>query len=157
MEGIIGGRLFLLAVFVLHLFLCYGCRNVYSVINRKVLNGVFTAELILITAFVIYDNIRALPQDWFLAIVGYILVYGIIVTTWLAYSDYTLLEKEKIYLMSIKSKVSFLDTDYYQGVVVAGKHKVSVLLPYDEKCLIAELQKVKFEKILNGHYIVSAV
>ena len=98
MEHIIVSRAILGLLILIHLFAGYASGISWGHINRKVLHGVIITELIAVTAYIIYDNLQTPPYDgWFLAIIGYIVVYGLILLTWAVYLIYTILDKAYLY------------------------------------------------------------
>jgi len=163
MENMIEARVILGILCFIHLFLGYAGASgaVHSLVNKKVLNGLILTELILVTVFVVFDNLQTPPHDgWPLAILGYLFVYGLIVATWWVYNFYTFLKKDKIYEMTIDSRVRFSNKDYLGGVIFNGKREIEVLLPYKEEYLSAKRAgkiNVRFRTLLGGHYIVDAI
>ena len=149
---------------VVHLFLIYAdaMEVMRGAINRKVINCLFLAELFAVTIYVIVDNLQTPIQgSLFWAIVGYGVVYGLIFGTWKIYLAHNLLEKGKVYVMSIMSHALLNDESYVLGMIVTEDGKeVEVLLPYEEKYLSPEAPqrvKVKFKTVISGMYIVTAV
>lgn len=160
MEHYIEGRVILGLLCLIHLFAGYALRVNWGHINRKVLNGFFITELVAVTAYIIYDNLQTPPYNgWTLAIVGYLIVYTLILMTWAGYSTYTELKDDKIYEMTITDHITYMDDDYFRGTVMDGKNEVEVLLPYSTELVPAakagQKQKVKFDDFLKyGHILV---
>ena len=156
---IIGSRVILGVLIVIHLFACHASGASLGHINRKVLNGVILTELIAVTVYIIYDNLQTPPRDgWTLAIIGYLLVYGLIMTTWANYYIYTVLDENKVYEMTISDRVSFMNNDYFRGTVIDDNCEVGVLLPYEEKLEPKnepdKKLKVKYDNVLENHILV---
>lgn len=159
MENYIEGRILLGSLCIIHLLVIYGIQYPWGHIRDKVLGGIILTELIGVTAYVIYDNLQTPPQDgWFLAIIGYILVYSLILMTWLGYLIFTLLDKDKIYEMTIAHHVCIQNAHYLQGTVIERKHKIPVILPilpYSSELHESNIKpKVKFDNVFRGMYIV---
>ena len=163
MENLIEGRVILGFLCLIHLFLNYaGASNaVHDLVNKKVLNFLILTELVAVTAFVIYDNIQTPPYDgWFAAILGYLFVYFMIGSTWLLFYLCTFLEKDKVYEMTIETKVLLRNKQYFGGTVISNGEEVEVLLPYKEEYLALEKPRkvnVKFNILMRGYYIVEPV
>lgn len=159
MEHYIEGRVILGLLILIHLFVCYASGISWGHINRKVLHGVIITELIAVTAYIIYDNLQTPPYDgWALAIIGYLLVYGLIVMTWMVYRIYTMLDKDKVYEMTLRDHVRFMNNDYFRGTVITNNRKVEVYLPYSEelkpKDKTDKRRNVKYDNVLRGIHIL---
>lgn len=161
MEQYIESRVILGLLCLIHLFLSYAGSTgaCHGHINRKALNYTVLAELILVTAYVIYDNLQTPPYNgWFIAIVGYVFVYGMICMTWATYCIYALLDKDKAYEMTINSHVRLQNEDYFKGVVIEQRREIEVLLPYLQNLVPKndknKKPKVKFQEVLHGRYII---
>ena len=159
MEHYIEGRVILGMLCLIHAFVIYASQCPFGHIKEKVLNGIILTELIAVTAYIIYDNLQTPPYDgWFLAILGYLFVYALIVITWLMYGIFTLLDEDKIYEMTIECHVRFMNKDYFKGKVSDGKYKYYALLPYSSELEpITEAnktQKVKFAEVLRHNLVV---
>ena len=159
MENYIEARVVLGILCLIHVFVNYGMQVPWGHINKKVLDGVILTELIAVTVYIIYDNLQTPPYDgWLLAILGYILVYALILMTWFGYNVYTLLEVDKIYEMTITQHVCFMNDDYFLGTVIEGENKYEVLLPYSPELSptseVSKKQNVKFDNVLRGEYIL---
>ena len=127
--------------------------------KNKVLDGIFLTELIVVTAYIIYDNIQAPPYNgWFWAIVGYLFVYAMIVITWLCYGIFALLDEDKIYEMKITHHVGIKNKEYFKGTVSNGKYEHEVYLPYSPELVsLAEdgsRINVMLDSFIDGIYIV---
>lgn len=162
MENLIESRVILGLLCFIHILLGYAGAGgaVHDVINKKVLNALILAELVGVTAYVVFDNLQMPPYNgWLLAIVGYVIVYGLIIITWFVYRFYTFMEKDKVYEMTVVKRVYFLGRDYVGGVIKSGKQEVEVLLPYEEypSDKRPKKVKVKFYVLMEREYIVSAV
>lgn len=119
MDNLITSRVILFAIFVVHVFLGYGGPAVFNKhIKAKVYDALFAVEISAMTAYVIYDNITCpTPHDgWFLAILGYIFVYGVVTMTWVVFESLTINPKKVYKLTNIKHKVHVIN----QGVLVNG-------------------------------------
>ncbi|MBO6281985.1 MAG: hypothetical protein J6N49_05605 [Alphaproteobacteria bacterium] len=159
MGNYIESRVILGLIILIHLFVGYASGIPCGHINRKVLNGVIITELIAVTAYIIYDNLQTPPYDgWILAIIGYLLVYGLILMTWAAYLIYTVLDKDKVYEMTIRDHVRFMNNDYFRGTVMADNRKVKVFLPYSKelepKDKTDKKRNVKYDNVLRGNHIL---
>lgn len=159
MEHVIESRVILGLLILIHLFAGYASGVSWGHINRKVLNGAIITELIAVTAYIIYDNLQTPPYDgWTLAIIGYLLLYGLILMTWYGYYIYTELDKDKVYEMTIRDHICYMNEDYFRGTVVDGKREVEVYLPYSEelkpKDKTAKKRNVKFDNVLRGVHIL---
>ena len=161
MENYIEGRVILGVLCLIHIFAIYGAKCPWGHVKGKVLNTIIITELVVVTAYIIYDNLQTPPYDgWFWAIVGYIFVYSLILMTWFAYGIFTLLDKDKIYEMTITHQVQFMNNDYFQGTIVQESSgvKVTVLLPYTSELLPSAKshikQNVKFDNIFKGNIVV---
>ena len=161
MENYIEGRVILGLLCLAHLFIIYaaarGARH--SPLSKNVLNGAILTELVLVTAYVIYDNIQTPPYNgWMLAIVGYLFVYGLIFMTWAAHCIYALLDKNKVYEMTPQAKITYWNDLYLQGALSEDGHEIKVLLPWANfKALEQAHPKkllVKFKSVLRGEQII---
>ncbi len=158
-ETFIESRVVLGLLCLVHLFVNYAGATgaVRKHIDRSILNSVILAEIIVVTAYIVYDNFCAPPHDgWFMAVIGYLIVYGLILLTWLAYCTHSILDKNKSYEMDIASHIRFLNEDYFRGTVIDDNQEVDVLMPFDEKYLVnGKPQKVtvKFKEIIQGLHI----
>ena len=82
MENYIEGRVILGMLCFMHVFILYASQCPLGPIKRRTLESVIFTEFIAVTAFIIYDNLQTPPYDgWFLAILGYTFVYGLIFLT----------------------------------------------------------------------------
>ena len=152
MEHYIEGRVILGLLCLIHTFAGYALKVPWGHLNKKVLNGFFLTELVAVTAYIIYDNLQTPPHDgWIFAIVGYILVYALILLTWAGYSIYGELEEDKVYEMTIKHHVRYMNKDYFSGTVIEGKNEIEVFLPYSSEMAMpvnaGKKQKVKFDNV----------
>ena len=155
MEHVIESRAILMLITVINLFAGYASNISWGHINRKVLHGIVITELIAVTAFIIYDNLQTPPYDgWTLAIIGYLLVYGLILMNWAGYYIYTELDNDKVYEMTIRDHVRFMNNDYFRGTVMADNREVEVFLPYSEELKPEETRNVKFDNVLRGVHIL---
>lgn len=161
MENYIVARVILGILCLIHIFAIYGSKCPWGHIKGKVLNTIIITELVAVTAYIIYDNLQTPPNDgWILAILGYIFVYSLILMTWLAYGIFTVLDKDKVYEMTITHQVQFMNNDYFQGTIVQESSgvKVTVLLPYTSELLPSAKshikQNVKFDNVFNGNIVV---
>lgn len=161
MENLIESRVILGLLCLIHIFANYAGANgaVYGHINKGVLNGLIGAELLVVTAYIVYDNLCVPPYDgWTTAILGYFFVYGLICLTWLVFRIYTLLEEDKIYEMIVSARVRFKNKDYFKGMVIEGEHEVEVFLPcslQSESTIKAgKKPRVKFAEVLRGLHIL---
>ena len=159
MENYIECRVVLGLLCLIHVFANYGSLIPWGHIKKSTLNSFILTELIIVSAYIMCDILQTPPRDgWFIAILGYIFVYAMILLTWLLYSIFTLLEKDKIYEMTITHRVAFMNGDYFKGTVVEGEREYTVILPYSLKLLpLAEAnmtQKVKFNTVIRGRYIM---
>ena len=162
MENYIEGRVILGMLCLIHVFAVYGSKCPWGHIKKNVLNGIILTEIIAVTVYVIYDNLQTPPHNgWFLAILGYIFVYGLILMTWGAYFCFTLLDENKIYEMTITHHVHFMNKDYLKGTVFDGECELTVLLPYPQELYplteASKKQKVKFDNVLQGYVLVKRV
>ncbi len=161
MENLIAGRVILGLLCFAHLLINYAgaVGAFHKPISQKGLKAAMLAELIAVTAYVVYDNIQTPPYDnWTLAIIGYVLVYGLILMTWEVYSVYALLDKDDIYAMKPIQFVTFGGKPYLQGLVEEKHHKIDVLLPREEFSDMEKTQPkmipVKFKQVLKGREII---
>ena len=158
MENYIDGRAILGMLCFVHIFILYAIQCPWGPIKRKALNGIILTELVVVTAYIIYDNLQMPPHDWWFAIIGYLFVYGFICMTWIAYLVFTLLDEDKIYEMTITHHVHLMNEDYLEGFVYEGKYKYSVYLPYSSELepLIENNTKlnVKFVNVFRASYII---
>lgn len=158
MENYIESRVILGVLCCMHMFIIYAAQCPFGPIKRKALDGIILAELIAVTAYVIYDNLQTPPYDgWFVAVLGYIFVYGLILMTWVVYGIFTVLDVDKVYEMTIMHRVHFMNKDYFKGTVFDGKYKRTVLLPYSQELsfLTENIKpKVKFDNVLRGYILV---
>ena len=159
MEHLIESRVILGLLILVHLFANYASCISWGHINRKVLHGVIITELVAVTAFIVYDNLQTPPYDgWTLAVIGYLLVYSSILMTWTCYYIYTELDKDKVYEMTLRDHVRYMNHDYFRGTVMADNGEVEVFLPYSEelkpKDKTDKKRNVKFDNVLRGIYIL---
>lgn len=159
----IESRVILGLLCLIHLFIGYAGSTgaVHGHISKKVLNGVILLEVVWVTAYVIYDNLQTPPYDgWFVASIGYGLVYGLIFVTWEALQPNVALAKDKTYKMHFTGHVRYLNEEYMQGEAEEGKRKVVVLLPYKEEYTASDRpnwQNVRFDYVFKGYIIVAPV
>ncbi len=159
MEHYIEGRVILGLLCLIHLFAGYALKVPWGHINKKVLNGFFLTELVAVTAYIIYDNLQTPPHDgWTLAVIGYLFVYALILMTWAGYSSYTGLDEDKVYEITIKERIYFLNDFYLRGTVIDEGKEIEVLLPYAPELVAAarngKKQNVKFDRFLKHWYIL---
>lgn len=161
MDGYITGRVILYGVMWIHLSINYPCLDgaIKWHISKKALKTFIGLELIAVTSFIIYDNIQEPPYNgWFLAIVGYAVVYGMICMTYWALYRNTILEKNQVYAMTIIGKETYYGQTYFRGYVVINNREINVFLPqYELKNTQRKQTKivpVKFEKVLKAEYII---
>ena len=162
MENYIEGRVILGVLCLIHIFVNLASSCPWGPIKRKVLDGIILTELIAVTSYIIYDNLQTPPRDgWFLAILGYIFVYVLILMTWAVYSIFTILDKDKVYEMTITHRVHFMNEDYFEGTVLKDDIEIKVLLPYSQELYpITEetiKQKVMFDNVIYGNILVKSV
>jgi hypothetical protein len=162
MENYIEGRVILGMLCFMHVFMLYASQCPLGPIKRRTLESVIFTEFIAVTAFIIYDNLQTPPYDgWFLAILGYTFVYGLIFLTWVAYGVFARLDENKVYEMTITHHIHFMNKDYLQGTVFDGKYEQTVLLPYSQELYpLTEdniKQKVMFDNVLRGNILVKRV
>ena len=162
MENLIESRVILGILCLIHVFAIYGSKCPWGHIKGKVLNTIIITELIAVSAYILYDNLQTPPRDgWFLAILGYILVYVLILMTWAVYSIFTILDKDKVYEMTITHRVHFMNEDYFEGTVLKDDIEIKVLLPYSQELYpITEetiKQKVMFDNVIYGNILVKSV
>lgn len=156
MEQCIESRVILGLLCLIHLFVSYAGSSgaLRGHINRKVLNGVIIAELVVVTTYVVYDNLRVPPYvGWLVALLGYLFVYGLIYMTWAVYCVYALLDKDKVYEMTAVKRYNSMGGDYFTGTVIEDGHEIEVLMPLEESNH-AEKQNVKFKEVAGGVYII---
>lgn len=161
MENLIEGRVILGLLCLVHLFVNYaaGVGARHEPLSKKVLNGVILTELVVVTVYVICDNLQTPPHNgWLLAIVGYFFVYGLIFVTWILHCIYALLDQNKVYAMTPQQFVPLYGGSYMKGTVEEDNHKIDVFLPHAE---FANLEKthpkilpVKFKQVLRGRSII---
>ena len=155
MEHYIEGRVILGLLCLIHLFAGYAINVPWGHINKKVLNGFFLTELVAVTAYIIYDNLQTPPYNgWILAVIGYLLVYGLILMNWAGYYIYTELDKDEVYEMRLSDHVRFMNNEYFRGTVMADNREVEVYLPYSENLKPEETRNVKFDNVLRGVHIL---
>lgn len=162
MENLIESRVILGILCLIHVFAIYGSKCPWGHVKGKVLNTIIITELIAVSAYILYDNLQTPPRDgWFLAILGYILVYVLILMTWAVYSIFTILDKDKVYEMTITHRVHFMNEDYFEGTVLKDDIEIKVLLPYSQELYpITEetiKQKVMFDNVIYGNILVKSV
>lgn len=162
MENLIESRVILGILCLIHMFAIYGSKCPWGHVKGKVLNTIIITELIAVSAYILYDNLQTPPRDgWFLAILGYILVYVLILMTWAVYSIFTILDKDKVYEMTITHRVHFMNEDYFEGTVLKDDIEIKVLLPYSQELYpITEetiKQKVMFDNVIYGNILVKSV
>lgn len=155
----IESRVILGLLCLIHLFAGYASGISWGHINRKVLNGFFLTELVAVTAYIIYDNLQTPPYDsWALAVIGYLFVYALILMTWAGYTVYAVLDKDKVYEMTIRDYVRFMNEDYFRGTVVADNREVEVYLPYAEELKPKDKTDIKrniqYDNVLRGTHIL---
>ncbi len=162
MENLIESRVILGILCLIHMFAIYGSKCPWGHVKGKVLNTIIITELIAVSAYILYDNLQTPPRDgWFLAILGYIFVYVLILMTWAVYSIFTILDKDKVYEMTITHRVHFMNEDYFEGTVLKDDVEIKVLLPYSQELYpITEetiKQKVMFDNVIYGNILVKSV
>lgn len=163
MENYIEGRVILGVLCLIHVLVNLVSSCPWGPIKRKVLDGIILTELIAVTSYIIYDNLQTPPYDgWFLAIIGYILVYGLILMTWFMYGIFTVLDRDTVYEMTITHHVHFMNEDYLEGTVVLERSgiKITVLLPYSSELLASAeahiKHNVKFDNVIKGYILVKS-
>lgn len=163
---IIESRVILAIFCFIKILMGYGASAVNQPISRKMRNAVFIAELVIITAYIVYDNICYPPYSgWLLAIVGYVFVYAVMFMAWITYGIHSLLDVNTVYEMNVRKKVLFTDSAYLAGktfisgiVNVKGKD-VEVILPCQEFDALQtenkKVIKVKVKEIVVPNIIVT--
>ncbi|MBP5399776.1 MAG: hypothetical protein J6Y53_05115 [Alphaproteobacteria bacterium] len=157
MENIVVSRAVLIGLVVFHAFVGYGSRAVRGHIDRHFLNRLLIAELLAVTAYIVYDNICAPPAaGWFWAIVGYVFVYFIILATWFMYRPNAIMDKNAIYKFVACKPVEFLGKTYMHGYAEVRGNLEEVLLPYEEYEGVTHHMLVKFREVIEVYIIVTA-
>ncbi len=142
---------------VFHLFLAYAARAVRRHINRHVLNCFIIAELVAVTAYIIYDNVcYPIEELMVLAIIGYLFVYFMIWLTWFMYRPNAVLDKGVAYRFVAYKPVEFLGETYQSGWAEVRGNLIDVLLPFEEYAGIARPVRVKFYQVIDVYIIVCA-
>ncbi len=158
-DSIIISRAILGMVCVINLFIGYAAVSgvVKRAISKKSWITVFVVEVVLITAYILYDNIFVSSHHqngWLVAILGYAFVYLMAFLAWISFYDNTRLKKDKVYLMKRIGIISFTDQEFVEGEIEEGGKKIRVLL--DNTLTRAEIPavcEVKFDSVEN-HYII---
>ena len=159
MEHYITCRVVLGMLCLIHAFVIYASQCPFGPIKAKVLDGFILTELVVVTAYIICDIAQYPPLDgWFLAILGYLSVYALIMITWFMYGVFALLDADTVYEMTIERHVHFMNKDYLQGTVSKGKYKYEVLLPCSSELVpitdANKKQKVKFANAIKHNILV---
>jgi len=144
MDNIIISRVILFAVVIVHTFIGYGGPAVFTKhINAKLYDTLFAIEILALTSYIVYDNILSPPHDgWVLAIVGYIIVYGVVVLSWLVFASLTIDPKKVYQLNKIeysnrkvrvfdKGNVQIHEFDVVEGTIREGWREFAVVLLED--------------------------
>lgn len=163
MESIILSRVILGLVCVINLFIGYaGVKGfVKRTISKKAWISFLIVEVVLITAYILYDNlfVGCHPQDgWVVAILGYLFVYFMAFLAWYVYKDNTLLKKNEIYPFYRVGLAEYADGEFIKGVVEADGKDVVVFLP--QKGLPKNLPEniwVRFRSVEREGILVSKV
>ncbi len=142
---------------VFHLFVGYASRAVKCHINRYLLNWLFIAELLAVTAYIIYDNVcNPIIGNKFWAVAGYMFVYFLMWMTWCMYRPNAVLDKDVIYKFIADKPVEFLGNKYMSGYAEVRGNLEAVLLPFEEYAGIARPVRVKFYQVIDVYIIVHA-
>ena len=144
MEGIIASRFILFILVFVYAFIGYASK-IDTHINAKVLDTAFAVQIVALTAYIIYDNIQAPPQDgWFWAIVGYLFVYGFMIMAWFLYGFKTISPNKNYELKEIKpAKITlkcpiFVEQQGALGVIKEGWRNFDVCVLGDKAFQKAE-------------------
>lgn len=139
MGNLITSRVILFAIFVFHVFVGYAGPAVLNKhIKAWLYDALFAVEILAVTAYIIYDNIVCpIPHDgWFLAIVGYIVVYAVIILTWVVFSS-LIIDPKKVYkLADVKHRAHIIKEGIFfkgvMGTIREGWREFEVILPDEE-------------------------
>lgn len=157
MENIITSRAIFMWLVIFHLFVGYASRAARDHINRHLLNCIFIVELLVVTAFIIYDNVcNPIEGSAFWPIVGYLFVYFLIWMTWFLYRPNAILDKNVAYKFVADKPVEFLGKKYMNGYAEVRSNLIPVLLPFDEYAGIDRPTWVKFYEVIDVYIIVAA-
>lgn len=158
-DSIIISRAILGMVCVINIFIGYASTRgfVKRAISKKSWITVFVVEVVLITAYILYDNIfvSSHPQNgWLVAILGYAFVYLMAFLVWFSFYNNTRLEKDKVYLMKRVVMISFTDQEFVEGEIEEGGKKIRVLLDNTlTKAEVPAVCEVKFDSV-EDHCII---
>lgn len=166
MEGIIWDRAFFALVFFVHALIGYGARGFRTHISAKTLNVVFGIDFTVLLVVAIYSCCTTpVYSGWFLAIVGYLLVFTVVYSCKLMLSHYVIVpEKEYIMYVEFKAVRKATKKEVLLGYVKEGNCEVEVAL-YDDDCYKAcsadnnefKVKLMKFTSNLNELVVVEKV
>ena len=138
MEGIIVSRFILFVLVFVYLLMGYASK-IDMHINAKVLDTAFAVQIVALTAYIVYDNIQAPPEDgWGFAILGYLFVYGIIIMVWFLYGFKTISPNKNYELKEIKpAKITLKRPIYVErqgalGMINEGRRSFYVCILGDK-------------------------
>ena len=153
--------LFLLfALNVLILFvMCIGV--IKRSLNKRLIFGIFITKLVLLTGFIVYDNFST-PMNNMLeaAILGYVLLYLIILANWYTLMPHCRLKKNINYRMELQEFCYCHKKSLIRGTIIVGKKAITAFLSleeYEKKSLnLANFLNVRFKEVYAGEVIVTS-
>lgn len=150
MEGYYVSRFVLFLVCLVCAFAIYGSQRIRFCINKKVYNRFFAVMFLLLTAYIVYDNVCCgLPEMWLLAILGYLFVYFWVLAVWDMYLPCTKLEADKVYKMTVIGSTCIESGVNYVGNIETADGKTVQVYLNDEQAGCFEVD-VKFSEIYFG-------
>lgn len=114
MGDLIISRVVLLVFMLVNLFIGYGSKAVWHPISKKAVNVFFGAEFVLLTSYIIYDNITfPLFDTLFVAMIGYFFVYFVLILAYLSYAEYTKISMNEEYEAVVVYKYIIISEQYF--------------------------------------------
>lgn len=113
MENLIPSRVILLLFIIVNLFIAYGSNAVWTPISKKLVNGFYCVEAVLVTLFIIYDNVTTPLYDTLVAaIAGYFIIYLILALGYFSYIQWTVISPGKEYEAKIINEFVVMSERY---------------------------------------------
>ena len=124
-------------------------------ISKKSWISALIAELLIITAVVVWDIVSHPHDGWGGAVLVYLFAYFMALIAWYVYRDNTLLSKDKVYLFYRQRRVAYIDREFIEGVVYVNDVPLKVFLPVEDAPVERfETISVKLGSVERGGIIV---
>ncbi len=151
MENLILSRLVLLLFVAVNLFIGARSDSVWHPLNKKAVHCFFGTEVLLLTAYIIYDNLMTPPYcAMIFAVIGYLFVYFFWTISYLSYIFYTNISIDKEYDAEMLGEYVYIESNYYFCCKIKDDYGIylTAYIPI-EQILIVPQNK---EKDISGMY-----